>query len=85
MVVLDLVWATDPGISSTDGNGEEALVTGENSALARILKLPIIFESAHLKLPEMAQNGLKLCNLVKNGNFLPVKKCKLPVKMTGPS
>ena len=30
MVVLDLVWTTDSGNSSTVGNGEEALETGEN-------------------------------------------------------
>ena len=30
MVVLDLVWTTDPGNSSAVGNGEEALETGEN-------------------------------------------------------
>ena len=30
MVVLDLVWATDPSNSSAVGNGEEAFETGEN-------------------------------------------------------
>ena len=30
MVVLDLVWTTDPGNSSAVGNGEEAFETGEN-------------------------------------------------------
>ena len=30
MVVLDLVWTTDPGNSSAIGNGEEAFETGEN-------------------------------------------------------
>ena len=29
MVVLDLVWTTDPGNSSAVGNGEEAFETGE--------------------------------------------------------
>ena len=43
---------------------EHAIAGG--SALARILKLPIIFERVPV------QNGLKLY-LVKNGNFLPVK------------
>ena len=56
--------------------------TSTVSALARILKLPIIFEKCPFK---MAQNGLKLYNLVKNGKFLVFarQKCKLPVKMTG--
>ena len=30
MVVLDLVWTTDPGNSSAVGNGEEAFEAGEN-------------------------------------------------------
>ena len=30
MVILDLVWTTDPGNSSAVGNGEEAFETGEN-------------------------------------------------------
>ena len=30
MVVLDLVWTTDPGNSFVVKNGEEALETGEN-------------------------------------------------------
>ena len=30
MVVLDLVWTTDPGNSFVVGNGEEVLETGEN-------------------------------------------------------
>ena len=30
MVVLDLVWAPDPGNPSTVRNGEEAVKTGEN-------------------------------------------------------
>ena len=30
MVVLDLVWTTDPGNTSAVGNGEEAFETGEN-------------------------------------------------------
>ena len=30
MVVLDLVWTTDPGNWSAVGNGEEAFETGEN-------------------------------------------------------
>ena len=30
MVVLDLVWTTDPGKSSAIGNGEKAFKTGEN-------------------------------------------------------
>ena len=30
MVVLDLVWTTDPSNSSAVGNGEEAFETGEN-------------------------------------------------------
>ena len=30
MVVLDLVWTTDPGMSSTVENGEEVFKKGEN-------------------------------------------------------
>ena len=30
MMVLDLVWTTDPGNSSAVGNGEEAFETAEN-------------------------------------------------------
>ena len=36
-------------------------------ALARILKLPFIFERVPV------QNGLKLYKLVQNGNFSPLK------------
>ena len=48
-----------------------------NRALARNLKLPVILNTVE-RVP--VQNGLKL---YKNGHFLPVKKQKLSVKMTG--
>ena len=53
-----------------------------NRALARILKLPVIFERMTV------QNGLKLCKMVRNYLFFAGQKQKLPVKMVcimGPS
>ena len=38
------------------------------------------WKSARPKLPKMAQNGLKLYDLVKNGNFLPIKNTNYPSK-----
>ena len=49
---------------------------GASRALAKILKLPIIFERVPI------QNGLKLYKMLQNGYFFACQKWKLLVKMT---
>ena len=62
MVVLDLVWTTDPGNSSAVGNGEEAFETGENMGGAVLKKfwnldfLLNFMNVASIKLKENCQN-----------------------------
>ena len=61
------------------------------TALARILKLygsPPPLKSACPNGLKWSKNRLKLYKMVKNCNFLPIKKWTLPIKMmgmTGPS
>ena len=55
---------------------------GVSRALARILKLPVIFERVPVQNGvEWSKKGLKLYKMVENGHFLPVKM----TGMTGPS
>ena len=56
----------------------------QHRALARILKLSVIFERAHVQNDlHWSEIGLKLYEMVQNGHLLPVKNEKLPVKMMG--
>ena len=65
MVVLDLVWTTDPGNSSAVGKGEEAFKTGENMGGAVKYGLFIKFDECSFhkikrKFSKYCHMGLKL-------------------------